>query len=115
MATPVDLTTPSTDTVQLLRQWLQVRKSPATIPAGGWFDANRANADSQIVQLTADIIAHGTAYHRKGAISVSVLKLARKLNTGNRFALTVPFEKSLETGEPEYARSLGVESGRITA
>ena len=46
---------------------------------------------------------------------MSVLKLARKLNTGNRFNLSDLYTASLESGEPEYARSLGVTSGRITA
>ena len=111
MAT-VDLTIPAPDTVQLLRQYLQARKTP---PASGFFHDNADTVPSHIVQLTAVIIGHGTAYFRKGAISVSVLKLARKLNTGNAFNLSDLYAASLESGEPEYARSLGVTSGRITA
>src|SRR5512146_1255595 len=111
MAIP-DLTIPSPDIVQLLRQWLQVRKAP---PVTGWFHDNEGQADEQVVQLVATIVGHGTAYFRKGCISTSVLKLAQKLNAGNPYALTPEYEKSLETGEPEYARSLGVTSGRITA
>jgi hypothetical protein len=107
-----DLTVPSPDIVQLLRQWLQVRKTPV---ASGWFHDNESQADSQVVQLTATIIGHGTAYFRKGCISVSVLKLAQKLNAGNAYALGSEYAKSLLSGEPEYARSLGVVSGRITA
>ena len=112
MATPVDLTFPSPDTVYLLRQYLQARKTP---PTSGFFHHNAAGVDGQIVQITSQIIGFGTAYARKGAISLSVLKLARKLNAGNRFSLDPLFAKALETGEPEYARSQGVESGRITA
>lgn len=112
VATPVDLTNPSPDTIYLLRQYLQARKTP---PASGFFHDNAATIESQIVQLVASFIAHGTAYVRKGAISVSVLKLARKLNAGNRFNLDPLFAKALETGDPEYAIANGVTSGRITA
>lgn len=105
----VDLTFPSGDTVYLLRQWLQARRF---VPSGAdaMFRQESYVIESNIVQLTANVLAHGTAYYGRNRISRSVWLLAQKLNAGNRFELTPPFLEALETGEPAFARAYGVAS-----
>lgn len=110
----IDLTEPSNDTATLLRQWLAVHGGTAA-PAGSYFAANKADDDREIVELTAGIAALGTAYYAAGSITPSVLRLARKLNAGNRFALTPDFLAALLTGQPVLALKYGVASQSAVA
>lgn len=106
----IDLSVPSNDTVVYLNQWLAAREHPDAVPAGSLF---ARNGDGDIVQLVANIVGHGTAYHAVGDVSSETLDLARMLNEGNRFGLMPLFLASLASGEPEFARSLGVHSESV--
>jgi hypothetical protein len=103
----IDLTAPSRNTALLLRQWLAVYHGQAA-PSCTVFSNGMEEAESQIVQLTAQIVAEGAAYWPAGSVTPSLLRLARKLNEGNRFALLDPYLAALTTGEPKWAEMHGV-------
>ncbi len=105
---PIDLNGPSNDTPTLLRQWLAVYKG-AAVPDGSFFAENRADAASQIVQITASIVGHGDRYYKFGDVTPSLLRLARKLGPGN---LSPILAESLVTGEPKFAHSIGVHDSK---
>jgi hypothetical protein len=106
----IDLTSPSPDTATILRQWLAVYKDHSLAPAGGFFAANINDAEREIVEYTAGIVAAGTAYYKVGDVTPSLLRLARKLNAFNKFMLYPVFASALLTGLPTFAMSIGVKS-----
>ena len=114
MATITDWN-PSNDTVALLNQWLHTLKGEA--PAGSFFDINKEDAESEVVSLVMNIVGHGTAYYTKGCVSYSVLLKARKIARAHPEwqGMSGPFVDSLYTGQPLYARSLGVKSESVIA
>lgn len=109
----ISLAFPAPDTAMLLRQWLAVYKARSSENVG-WFSDKRDEAPSQIVQLTATILAHGSAYFGRRSVTTSLVRLARRLNgSNNRYALAPEFLEALNTGNPTLAWKYGVTSNPI--
>ena len=108
----VDLSHTEPFTPAYLRQWVAVYNGQVPLP-NTVFANGKEEAKAQIVQLVAAMVAAGTAYYSPGDVTAAELQLARKLNSPNVYSLNEPFLTALHTGQPLYARSIGVKSSPI--